>query len=160
METSPTQVFGAGRPRVLIVIGGDRMYKGSTPGRVMFVGLSDVDGLIPEGVRTKRLNLGFDLKPLLMTLQQQSGGGDLAAFDCVLNLVSEADHSPNTLEALRLLLRGYDGRVINRPEAVLRTSREEVANVLRDIPGLLVPKVLRFGGGDPDAALQAVIDAG
>ena len=95
-----------------------------------------------------------------MTLRQQSGGGDLAAYDCVLNLVSEADHSPNTLEALQLLLRGYRGRVINRPEAVMRTSREEVANMLRGIPGLLVPRALRFRGGDQDAALQAVTGAG
>jgi glutathione synthase/RimK-type ligase-like ATP-grasp enzyme len=93
-------------------------------------------------------------------LKQQSGGGDLSAFDCVLNLVSEPDHSPNTLEALRLLLRGYRGRVINRPEAVLRTSRDEVANALRGIPGLLVPQVLLFRGGDPDAALEAVTGAG
>lgn len=142
------------------MIGGDRIYKSSTSGRVRIVGLSDVDGLIPETVRTKRLNLSFDLEPLLMTLRQQSGGGDLSAFDCVLNLVSEPDHSPNTLEALRLLLRGYHGRVINRPEAVLRTSRDEVANVLRGIPGLLVPRVLLFRGGDPDAALEAVTGAG
>lgn len=160
MGISPTNRLGAGRKTVLVVTGGDRIYRTSTPGRVKFIGISDVDGLIPETVRTKRLNLGFDLEPLLMTLKQQSGGGDLSAFDCVLNLVSEADHSPNTLEALRLLLRGYDGRVINRPEAVLRTSRDEVANVLRGIPGLLVPRALRFRGGDPDAAFAAVTGAG
>lgn len=160
MGTSPPNRFGARPARILIVLGGDRIYRGSTPGRVRFIGISDVDGLVPEALRTQRLNLGFDLEPLLMMLKQQSGGGDLSAFDCVLNLVSEADHSPNTLEALRLLLRGYRGRVINRPEAVLRTSREEVANVLRGIPGLLVPRVLRFPGGDPEAALEAVTGAG
>ena len=160
MGTSPTESSGAGRARVLIVYGGDRIYPTSTPGRLRYKGVSDVDGLIPETVSTKRLNLGMDLEPLLMMLRQQSGGGDLSAFGCVLNLVSEADRSPNTLEALRLLLRGYRGRVINRPEAVLRTSREEVANVLSGIPGLLVPRVLRFRGGDPDAALAAVIGAG
>ena len=145
---------------ILIVVGGDRIYKSSTPGHIKFVGISDVDGLIPEGVPTKRLSLGMDLQPLLMTLRQQSGGGDLAAFDCVLNLVSEPDRSPDTLEALSLLLRGYQGRVINRPEAVLRTTREEVAEILAGIPGLLVPRVHRFRGGDPNAALAAVAAAG
>ncbi len=145
---------------ILIVVGGDRIYKSATPGHIKFVGISDVDGLIPEGVPTKRLSLGMDLQPLLMTLRQQSHGGDLAAFDCVLNLVSEPDRSPNTLEALSLLLRGYQGRVINRPEAVLRTTREEVAKVLAGIPGLLVPRVHRFRGGDPDAALAGVTAAG
>lgn len=160
MGTSPPNRSGAGPARILIVIGGDQLYKSSTPGRFKVVGISDVDGLLPETVRTKRLNLGLDLEPLLMMLKQQSGGGDLSAFDCVLNLVSEPDHSPNTLEALRLLLRGYGGRVINRPEVVLRTSREEVANVLCGIPGLLVPRILRFRGGDPDAAIEAVTGAG
>lgn len=160
MGTSLPIRFGAGSARILTVIGGDRIYRSSASGRFKIVGLSDVDGLIPETVRTKRLNLSFDLEPLLMTLRQQSGGGDLSAFDCVLNLVSEPDHSPNTLEALRLLLRGYHGRVINRPEAVLRTSRDDVANALSGIPGLLVPRVLLFRGGDPDAALEAVTRAG
>lgn len=160
MGPSPPNRSTAGPAQILILIGGDQIYKSSTPGRIKFVGISDVDGLIPEDVRTKRLNLGFDLEPVLMRLKQQSSGGDLSAFDCVLNLVSEADRSPNTLEALHLLLRGYRGRVINRPEAVLRTSREEVAKVLSGIPGLLVPRVLRFRGGYPDAAFEAVTGAG
>ena len=160
MATSPPSRNGARPAPVLIVYGGDRIYRGSTPGRLRFVGLSDVDELLPKDVPTKRLNLGTDLEPLLMMLKQQSGGGNLSAFGSVLNLVAEADRSPRTLEALGLLLRGYSGRVINRPEAVLRTSREEVANVLSSVPGLLVPRVLRFPGGDPDAALEAVTGAG
>ena len=160
MATSPPTRPGAGPPRILVVVGGDRIYKGTEPGRHRFIGLSDVDGLIPQTVPTKRLSLGVDLEPMLMMLRQRSTGGDLAGFECVLNLVSDCDHSPKTLEALQLLLRGYAGRVINRPEAVLRTTREEVAQALGDISGLLVPKVLRFRGGDADAALAAVTDAG
>jgi hypothetical protein len=160
MGASPPKPTGVGPARVLIVVGGDRFHRSATPGHVRFVGLSDVDGLLAETVRTKRLNLGFGVEQLLMMLQQQAGGGNLAAFDCVLNLVAEADRSPNTLEALRLLLRGYGGRIINPPEAVLRTTRAEVANLLRGIPGLLVPGTLRFRGGDPDTALEAVTAAG
>ena len=151
---------GAAGPQILIVVGGDHIYKSATPGRIKFVGVSDVDKLLPETVRTRQLSLGMDVEPLLMTLKQQSGGGDLSAYDYVLNLVSEPDRSPNTLEALSLLLRGYQGRVINRPEAVLRTTRDEVAKILSGITGLLVPRVVRFGGGDPDAALDAVTGAG
>jgi len=154
--------FGAGgKPAsILVVTGGDRIYKSPTPGRGRITGLSDVDGLLPDALATRRLDLSLDLEPLLMMLKQQSGGGDLSGFACVLNLVSEPDHSPKTLEALQLLLRGYAGRVINRPEAVLRTSRAEVANVLSGIPGLLVPGILRFRGGDSGAALAAVTGAG
>jgi len=156
----PLHISAARQARVLIVTGGDRIYRSATPGRVGILGVSDVDGLLPKDMPTRRLDLTMDLEPMLMMLKQQGSGGNLSAFHCVLNLVSEADRSPNTLEALRLLLRGYSGRVINRPEAVLRTSRHEVAEVLRGIPGLLVPRVLRFRGGDPDAAVGAVTGAG
>ena len=146
---------------VLVVYGGDRTHRGYySPDRVRFAGLSDVHQLLPDSVPSRRLNLGKDLGPMLMRLRQDGGGGDLSAFGCVLNLVSDVDHNPNTLEALRLLLRGYGGRVINRPEAVLRTSRDEVANVLAGIPGLIVPPFLRVSGGNPDAAFDAVTDAG
>ncbi len=151
---------GARPGPVLIVYGGDRVHEGYSPGRVRFAGLSDVDQLLPDSVPAVRLNLGKDLGPLLMRLKQSGDGGNLSAYGCVLNLISDADHSPATLEALQLLLRGYRGRVINRPEAVLRTSRDEVANILSGIPGLIVPRVLRLRGGDSDAALKAVTDAG
>lgn len=160
MGTSPPDHPDGKPASVLVVIGGDRLYKSAKPGRVRITGLSDVDGLLPKALPTKRLNLCLDLEPLLMMLKQQGGGGNLSAFDCVLNLVSEPDHSPDTLEALRLLLRGYGGRVINRPEVVLRTSRDEVANVLCGIAGLIVPRVVCFRGGDPDAAFDAVTGAG
>lgn len=152
--------LGAGASPVLIVYGGDRVFEGYTPGHVRFAGMSDVDQLLPASVPAKRLNLGKDLESVLKMLKQSGTGGKLSAYGCVLNLISDADHSPNTLEALHLLLRGYHGRVINRPEAVLRTSRDQVATTLSDIPGLLVPPVLRFRGGDADAALAAVTAAG
>src|SRR5688572_27947592 len=126
MGSSPPNRFGAKPASVLIVSGGDRLYKSSAPGHFRIDGQQDTDGLLPKALPKKRLDLSLDLEALLMMLKQQSGGVDLAAFDCVLNLVSEPEYSPKTLEALSLLLRGYSGRVINRPEAVLRTSRDEV----------------------------------
>jgi hypothetical protein len=160
MGPPPPNPSGAKPANVLIISGGDRLYKASKPGHFRIVGQQDVDGLLPKGLPTKRLDLSLDLELILVTLKQQDGGWNLAAFDCVLNLVSEPEYSPKTLEALRLLLRGYAGRVINRPEAVMRTSRDQVANVLRGIPGLIVPRILRFRGGDPDAALVALTSAG
>ena len=65
MGTRPPKNSAGGTARLLIVIGGDRLYRSSTPGSLKIVGLSDVDGLVPEAVRTKRLNLSFDLQPLL-----------------------------------------------------------------------------------------------
>jgi len=160
MGNTQARGSGAGPGPVLVVYGGDRTYEGYSPGRVRFPGLSDVDQLLPDSVRAVRLNLGKDLESVLMRLKQGGGGANLSAYGCVLNLISDADHSPVTLEALGLLLGGYGGRVINRPEAVLRTSRDEVANTLSGIPGLMVPRILRISGGDPDAALAAIAGAG
>ena len=80
---------------------------------------------------------------------------DLSRFDCVLNLVTDADQQPRTLEALHKLLRPYRGRVINRPEAVLRTTRDLVAKRLAGMPGLRVPKILRLHNPKPGAASAA-----
>ena len=160
MGASPPNHFGATPASVLVVSGADRLYKASTSGRFRIFGQQDIDGLLPKSLPARRLDLSLELDLLLMTLRQQSRGGDLAGFDCVLNLVAEPELNPDTLEALRLLLRVYHGRVINRPEAVLRTSRADVANALQGIAGLLVPRVLRFAGGDPDAAFEAVTGAG
>jgi hypothetical protein len=143
-------------PRLLIVYGGDHAYQGYAPGRVRYQGLSDVDQLLSDAVPANRLNLGKDLHRALLMLKQRGSGGDLSAYHCVLNLVSDADTCPITLQALSLLLRGYGGRVINRPEAVLRSSRDQVANALSGVPGLMVPKVVRFRGGAGDDALEAV----
>ena len=160
MDTSPPSLAGARTATVLVVTGGDTLYKTSVPGRFKIIGVSDVNGLLPASVATKKLDLSLEVEPLLAMLKQRDEGGDFSAFDCVLNLVSEPERSPKTLEALGLLLRGYRGRVINRPERVLRTSRAEVANALSGIPGLLVPRALRLRGGDPDAAFDAVSEAG
>jgi hypothetical protein len=153
---APPDRQAADRPRLLIVYGGDQTYASSKRGRVRYRGLSDVDQLLSGSVPASRLNLGKDLRPLLAMLRQRGSGGDLSAYHCVLNLVSDADTCPITLQALSLLLRGYGGRVINRPEAVLRSSRDQVANALSGIPGLMVPKVVRFRGGAGDDALEAV----
>ena len=65
-------------------------------GRSRLVGNSDIFKLLPDGLAFEQLNLS---KQFL----KQQGRPNLARYDCVLNLVSEADHSPNTLEALQLL---------------------------------------------------------
>lgn len=64
----------------------------------------------------------------------------------VLNLVTDPDLNPKVLDAARRLLRGYRGRVINPPEAVLATSRDRVRRLLDGIDGLVVPPVARFRG--------------
>lgn len=83
---------------------------------------------------------------------------NLDSYDCLLNLITDPDENPRTLETFRKMLSKYRGRVINRPEAVLRTSRDKVAGRLAGVPGLDVPRVARIDGSRPDRALKDVAE--
>lgn len=135
-------------PRLLVVLGGDEGSKTTQPGRFRVAGNSDVFKFIPETIQFERLKLRWqDLR--------QNMRPDLSRFDCVLNLVTDPDQHPKTLDAAGKLLRGYRGRVINRPEAVMRSTREQVAKRLAGIAGLRVPKVVRLRDPKPGAATTA-----
>lgn len=77
----------------------------------------------------------------------------------VLNLITDPDLNPKVLGYAAALLQGHGGRVINRPEDVLRSSRHEMAALLDGIDGLLVPRVARFRG-HPNLARRAIEQAG
>lgn len=139
--------------RLLVLLGGDEGSKATAPGRYRVAGNSDVFKLIPESFKVERLKLRWqDLRGNMRP--------DLSRFDCVLNLVSDPDQHPRTLDAVGKLLRGYRGRVVNRPEPVLRSTRDLVAKRLAGIAGLRVPKVLRLRNPKPGAASTAVERAG
>jgi hypothetical protein len=50
--------------------------------------------------------------------------------------------------------------VINRPEAVLRSTRDHVSRLLSGIPGLVVPKAIRLDGGKAAVAGRTLDRAG
>jgi hypothetical protein len=77
-------------------------------------------------------------------------------YESILNLITEAEENSRVLENLRKLVRGYRARIINRPEAVMQSTRDLVARKLTGIPGLVVPRVLRLRGAKADAAVQLV----
>lgn len=72
---------------------------------------------------------------------------DLTRFDVLLNLVTDADQNPKVLANLVKLLRPWRGRLINRPEAVLRSTREQVAAACAGLPHVVVPRAVRIGPG-------------
>ena len=137
---------------LVIILGGDGEAAAKGSG-FRFAGNSDVYQLIPRDLPFEQINLGKQF-------YKQQGRADLSRFHCVLNLVTDPDVHPRTLERLRKLLRGYRGRVVNRPEAVLRSTRDQVARRLSGIEGLRVPKVLRLRHPKPGAAAQAAERAG
>ena len=134
---------------LLVVLGSDADAKTKAKGGYALAGNSNVHQLIPESLEFEELNLSRQF-------HKQQGRPELSRYACVLNLVTDPDQHPRTLETLRKLLRGYAGRVINRPEAVLRTTRDQVARRLAGIDGLRVPKVRRLSNPKPGAASMAV----
>ncbi len=144
--------YGTGAP-LLIILGGDGPARERLAGGFRFGGNSDVYRLLPDTLPFDQFNLG---KQFLKAAVRP----DPVRYQCVLNLVSDPDQHPRTLERVARLLRGYRGRVINRPEAVLRSTRDQVAKRLDGIDGLIVPRVLRLRNPKPGAASAAVERAG
>jgi hypothetical protein len=91
---------------------------------------------------------------------RQARRPELEGYRCILNLITEAEQNDKVLENLRKLVRGLPAKVINRPEAVLRTTRDQVARRLSGIEGLHVPRAIRLRAGKPDIAMRAVEKAG
>jgi hypothetical protein len=138
---------------LLIILGTDGDANAKKDGGFRFGGNSDIYQLIPETLPFDQLNLG---KQFL----KRQGRPNPAHYPCVLNLVTDPDQHPETLERLRKLLRGYRGRLVNRPEVLLRTSRDQVARRLEGIEGLQVPRLLRLHNPKPGAASAAAARAG
>lgn len=145
--------IGARKAPLLVVIGSDEAPREKARGGFSLAGNSDVHQLIPESVRFDELNLS---KRFLKEGNRLEPGH----YDCVLNLVTDPDQHPRTLARLAKLLRGYKGKVINRPEAVLKSTRDLVARRLANVDGLRVPKVLRLHNPKPGAAGVAAGRAG
>ena len=139
-------------PPLLIVLGHDDHAAAKTAGGFRVRGSSDVYKLLPQGFPFDQVNLSRQF------LKQRPR--DLSPYQCVLNLVTDPDQHPRTLDALKKLLRGYRGRVINPPDAVLQSTRDQVAKRLAGTSGLRVPKVIRLRPGKPQAAVEAIAREG
>lgn len=75
-------------------------------------------------------------------------------FDVLLNLITDPDQHPETLDMLGKVLRPYRGRLLNPPAAVKRTTRSQIALTLAGIDGLVVPGVASFRGTARDATRE------
>jgi hypothetical protein len=67
----------------------------------------------------------------------------VTSYPCLINQISDADRNPRMLEHLDRMLSGFEGKIVNRPSDVLKTSRDLMATRLAGTPGLRVPKVAR-----------------
>jgi hypothetical protein len=140
---------------LLFIIGGgddaDRVMRtGST---IRVTGTTDLTKLLLDRVPHHRLHV-------TRNYFRQGRQADLTGYRTLVNLITEPEQSAKVLETLRKLLRGVPGRVINKPDAVLRTTRDQVARLLAGIPGLIVPKAVRLDGGKRAIAAKTLDKAG
>lgn len=111
------------------------------PGRGVIRGSSDLGRLFPHRDMIDRM---------LVTPQQEHV--DLSGYPVIVNMITEAETNTKVLAIVRALAADLPSRVINPPEAVLRTTRDQVAALLDGIPGLVVPRTVRVTGGRGAAA--------
>jgi len=145
----------AGDPDLLFIIGGgdenERIVR--TDEKIYVSGTTDLTKLLLEREPHHRLHI-------TRNYFRQGRLADLTGYRTLVNLITEAEQNSKVLENLKKLLRGVPGRVINRPEAVLRTTRDQVSRMLNGIPGLIVPKAVRLHGSKANVAARTLDKAG
>lgn len=139
---------------LLHIVGGDRPgHAVRQGGKITLAGSTDLHLLLGKNEPHHRLHItpGFF---------RQARRPELDSYLCLLNLITEPEHNSKVLENMGKLLRNLPGKVVNRPEAVLRSTRDKVARQLAGIPGLYVPRVVRLKTAKPAAVRVAVERAG
>ena len=76
----------------------------------------------------------------------------------IFNQIADADTHRGALDRCIELCRQVDSKVINRPEKVLQTTRDQVSARLQGIPGLVMPRILRFRPQSPEAVLEFALE--
>ncbi|MEO7654730.1 MAG: hypothetical protein ABIS23_03490 [Sphingomicrobium sp.] len=141
------------RSPLLVISGTDRPVTVTEQGRRTAGGATDLWRLLGEKARFDELHLD----PRFL---KQPGRPDFSPYRCVLNVITDPDQNKEVLVILRKLLREFSGPVINPPDAVLRSTRDQVAGQLAGIDGLRVPRTIRLRVGKPKIVAQAVARAG
>ena len=144
---------GAANAPLLVVGGADQDVIVTKEGRRTAGGATDLWRLLGDKARFDELHLN----PRFL---RQPGRPDFTPYRCVLNVITDPDQNKEVLIILRKLLRLFPGRVINSPDAVLRSTRDQIASQLAGIGGLRVPRTIRLRGARRGIAASAVARAG
>jgi hypothetical protein len=145
---------GAGNTELLLIVGADRDGQVTArDGKIQLAGSSDLHLMIPRTTPRHRLHV----TPQMLRHRRRP---ELIQYGCLLNLITEPEHNEKVLETLRKLLRETRGKIINRPEAVVGSTRDQVAKRLAGISGLVVPKAIRLPGSKPHLLGPAIEQKG
>lgn len=145
---------GAGDASLLYIVGTDQPDRLKVEGnRFSLRGTTDLYKLLPSNHPFHRLHV-------TPNYFRQGRQAELSTYTHILNLITEAEENSRVLENMRKLVRGQRARVINHPDAVRRSTRDQVAKRLAGIPGLLAPRAVRLRGAKPAHAQKAIEQAG
>jgi len=138
---------------LLLIVGGDEADRlVQLDGKIVASGSTDLWRLAePEPHHRLHVTRNFF---------RQSRQPELDGYKALFNMVTEPERNTRTLENMRKLLRSVPGKVVNRPDAVLRSTREQVARKLQGIPGLIVPPTARIAPGKVGVAANILANAG
>lgn len=147
--------MAADAPLLFIIGSGDESDRIAHAGgtRITVKGASDLHKLLQE-------REPYELLHISRNFFRQTRETRLLHYNVLVNLITEAEKGTKTLDNLRKLLRGVPGRIVNSPDAVLRSTRDRVARLLTGTPGLIVPKAVRLQGNKPAVATQQLQSAG
>ncbi len=142
---------------LLLIFGADREGQVARQGnQIRITGTSDIYGLL-QGPEPKVPYHRLQVTPNIF---KQNRIPELAQYRCLVNLITEPEGNDKVLSNIGRLLRAASGKVLNRPEAVLQSTRDQVARRLSDLPGLRVPRVARMRPANSAGLRQAIDRAG
>jgi hypothetical protein len=145
---------GLADAKLLLIFGADRdeeiIRQGTT---VRIPGSADLyrvlDGMVP-----------FHRLHMTRNFFRQHRRPDLSTYRYIMNMITEPERNPQVLENISRLVRGVPAKIINRPDAILRSTRDLVARKLAGIEGLAVPRTARLRAGKPTIAMQSAAKVG
>jgi glutathione synthase/RimK-type ligase-like ATP-grasp enzyme len=145
---------GLAEAKLLLIFGADRddeiISRGTT---VRITGSADIyrvlDGMVP-----------FHRLHMTRNYFRQHRRPELSTYRYIMTMVAEPERNPQVLQNISRLVRGVRAKIINRPDAILQSTRDLVARKLAGIEGLAVPRTARLRAGKPAMAMRAVAKAG
>ncbi len=125
-----------------------RVNPGNHKPRYKYTGNCDFYGYI-NPPHWKRRQLFLNHHPLDIELS--------AKTHALINQVSDADTHAHVLQHLQDVSQKHPNiPIFNRPEHILKTRRDRVYHLLKDIEGVIVPKTLRIQPRSPQDILEAM----
>ena len=111
-------------------------------------GNSPVYGRIPfkQGMAAYLVLFGLGVKQRMVNFKRPPS--------LIFNQIADAETHRGSLQRCAELCESVSSPVINQPKRILHTTRELVSGLLQEIPGVVMPKTMRFQPLSPRAVFE------